>query len=477
MHTLDVALSELVSSGRVIQGEFRPGRSGREFCEADVLRQVRQRSLARVRREVEPVAASTLGRLTVSWHGLEVRRAGLDALLDAVEQLQGAPLIASLLEREILPARIEGYRPGDLDTLAAAGEVMWVGIEPVGERDGRLALYLADHLPKLLPQSVLPSDLTGRARLIVDHLRAAGASFFEVIHAACGGGYPGETVEALWDLAWRGLVTNDAWQALRAFINPPPARKRRQRAPAFRSRRMTPPAAEGRWSLVSPRLDRGVSVTGHAAALVSQLLKRHGILTREALAIENVPGGFGTAYPVLKAMEETGGIRRGYFVAGLGAAQFALPAAVDLLRSLRVEPETPQTVHLAATDPANPYGAILRWPTSSHAALGSPAEPDRRGPTRQAGASVILVNGALAAYLGRADRHLLTFLPDDEPGRSVVAGEVARVLHALATGGSDRPGMLIGEIDGVAAASHALAPFLVDAGFTRRPTGFQAAPP
>ena len=240
---------------------------------------------------------------------------------------------------------------------------------------------------------------------------------------------------------------------------------------------MTPPAAEGRWSLVSIRAAGGPSPTERAAALAWQLLNRHGVLTREATAVENVPGGFSAVYGVLKAMEDSGRIRRGYFVAGLGAAQFALPAAVDLLRSLRVEPESPQAVFLAATDPANPYGAILRWPPSGERGCGNGTDPARRGPTRQAGAGVILVNGALAAYVGRADRRLLTFLPEDEPERSLVAAEIARMLHRLATGGSDRLGMLIAEIDGVAAASHGLAPYLVDAGFTRRPTGFQAAPP
>jgi ATP-dependent Lhr-like helicase len=179
-------------------------------------------------------------------------------------------------------------------------------------------------------------------------------------------------------------------------------------------------------------------------------------------------------YDVLKAMEDAGRVRRGYFVGGLGATQFALPAAVDLLRSVRDEPDAAQTVCLAATDPANPYGAILKWPPVHGDAGGATAG---RGPTRSVGAAVILVNGALAAYIGRADRQVLTFLPEDEPGRGLAAREVARLLHALATGGGDRAGLLIGEIDGTAASRHPLAPFLLDAGFARRPTGFQAAPP
>ena len=219
------------------------------------------------------------------------------------------------------------------------------------------------------------------------------------------------------------------------------------------------------------------SATERATSLAWQLLNRYGVLTREALANENVPGAFSAIYAILKAMEESGRIRRGYFVAGLGAAQFAMPAAVDLLRSLRAAPASPQTVYLAATDPANPYGAILRWPSDDLRPRVAARPSGRRGPTRSAGAGVILVNGLLAAYVGKADRQFLIFLPEDEPMRGQVAGEVARALFALATGGSDRTGMLVGEIGGVPAHQHPLAPYLVEAGFNRRPTGFQAAPP
>jgi ATP-dependent Lhr-like helicase len=474
---VEEALRRLATRGRILQGAFTPGRAGREWCEAEVLRQIRQRSLARLRHQVEPVSAAALGRLTMTWHGLTVRRAGLDAVLDAVERLQGAPLPASLLEREILPARVEGYRPGDLDVLATAGEIGWVGLESLGERDGRIALYLADHLSSLLPPATPPVDLDERARQVIEHLRANGASFFAAIHAACGGGYPGETVDTLWDLVWRGVVTNDTFHALRAFTQPPARRShRREGASSFRSRRLTPPTAEGRWSLVESRVGPRPTPTKWATAVANQLLARHGLVTRETIAVENLPGGFSAVYDVLKALEEAGRIRRGYFVGGLGAAQFALPAAIDLLRSLRDEPEEPQTVHLAATDPANPYGAVLKWPAVPGAAPDSPGL-DRRGPTRTVGAGVILVNGVLAAYIGKADRQFLVFLPEDEPARSLVAGQVARTLFELASGGSDRAGMLIGEINGLEAAAHPLAPFLADAGFLRRPGGFQAAPP
>jgi ATP-dependent Lhr-like helicase len=478
------ALAHLAASGRVLQGEFRPARTGREWCETDVLRQIRQRSLARLRHQVEPVSTAALGRFSVAWHGLPVPRPGADALLDVVEQLQGAPVAASIFEREILGARVAGYRPTDLDLLAGAGEVVWVGVEALGERDGRIALYLTDHLAQLLPPAPPPPGLDGRARHILDHLRAVGASFFGAIHAACGGGYPGETVAALWDLAWQGLVTNDTFHALRAFTEPPPKRRRNGTTTrAFRSRRLTPPSAEGRWSLVEARAGARPSTTQWATSLAQQLLARHGVLTREAVTAEQVPGGFSAVYDILKAMEQAGRIRRGYFVGGLGATQFALPAAVDLLRAMRdtADEDTPQTVYLAATDPANPYGAVLRWP----APAGLPATPADhrarsaagRGPTRSVGSGVVLVNGSLAAYVGKADRQFLTFLPEEEPSRTLVAREVARMLAALATGSSDRTGMLIGEIDGHEAARHPLAPFLAEAGFVRRPTGLQAAPP
>jgi ATP-dependent Lhr-like helicase len=497
----DAVLARLADTGRLVQGEFRPGRTGREWCETEVLRQLRQRSLARLRHEVEPVDAAALGRLVTTWQGVTTRRKGLDALLDTIEQLQGAPLVASLVEREILPARIDGYVPGDLDFLAGSGEVVWVGLEPLGERDGRVALYLTDHLPKLLAPAPIPADLPARACALIDHLRREGASFFAAIHEAAGGGYPAETVDTLWDLAWRAVVTNDTLHALRAFTRPPARRSRKDPAPHFRSRRLTPPTAEGRWSLVDAHLRSEVSSTGRAAALAWQLLNRHGVLTREAVAIEQIQGGFSAVYDVLKALEENGRIRRGYFVANLGATQFALPAAVDLLRSLRDEPDAPQAVYLAATDPANPYGAVLRWPAPAVSPalkggtygreenvpgsfLGRENVPgsfpvqgaEMRGPTRSAGAGVILVNGALAAYLTKGDRSLLVFLPEDEPARSIVATEIARVLFALATGASDRPGMLISEINGGAASAHPLADYLVRAGFNRRPTGFQAAP-
>src|SRR6185503_18687966 len=213
--------------------------------------------------------------------------------------------------------------------------------------------------------------LTEREQNLLAVLESTGASFFDPLHQACGGGYPGESIEALWSLVWRGLVTNDSLHALRAYITRPDSSRPQRRTHTgmvFQSRRTTPPNAQGRWSLL-PLASRETSQTtptrtetSHALAL--QLLSRYGVLTRESVASENVPGGFSAVYNVLKALEESGRIRRGYFVAGLGATQFALPSAVDLLRQLRTEPpkEKPEIIQLAASDPANPYGSVLRWP-------------------------------------------------------------------------------------------------------------------
>ena len=483
---LSTALAEsllvrLTAEGRLLEGEFRPGGTRREWTDHGVLRMIRRRSLAKLRREIEPVDQPVLARLETTWQGVVKRRRGVDALLDVIEQLQGAPLAASILETEILPARLEVYDPSDLDAVMAAGEVVWVGVEPLGERDGRIALYLADHASKLLPPELVrpktnaPSDTGHRnsasatppaAAAIVAHLREQGASFFGQLHEAAGGGYPAETVDALWTLVWEGAVTNDTFHALRAFTA---ARVRRRRIkaaaqPVFRSRRLVPPAAEGRWSLV--RRDATSNPTQWAAATAQQLLSRHGILTREAVGAENVPGGFGAIYPVLKAMEEHGRIRRGYFVAGLGATQFALPGALDLLRSLRTPDDEPEVVVLSATDPANPWGTALKIPAAADTAGRF---------VRTTGATVILVDGALAAYLARGDRQLLTWLPEAEPERSRLGRAVARVLIDRARTGGDAPrGMLIEEIDGLAPAAHPMAAWLVEAGFIGGALGFQA---
>jgi ATP-dependent Lhr-like helicase len=466
--TAERTLRRLVAAGRLLEGEFRPGGSHREWCDAGVLGVIRRRSLAKLRREVEPVARPVLGRFVIAWHGIVRPRRGLDALLDAVEHLQGAPIAASLLEREVLPARVEGYRPEHLDTLIAAGEVVWVGVGPLGDRDGRMAVFLADHAAHLIETVEPPTDLPVRERALLDELRRRGASFFGPLHDATGGGYPQDSVDALWNLVWLGLVTNDSLHALRAFVQPPG--RARHAAPtgrSFRSRRTAPASGQGRWTL-APHASPGRTPTEHRTALAHQLLTRHGIVTREVVGAEGVPGGFAGLYEIYKRMEERGRLRRGYFTLGVGATQFAMPAALESLRTLRAEPETVEVVHLAATDPGNPYGSILKWPDPDTLPRGA-----GRGPTRTVGASVVLVNGQLAAFLARGGRSLTSCLPESEPERSTAGRAVAARLASLPSEGRRDGAMLISEINGAPAAGHPLGPWLVEAGFVATALGYQ----
>jgi len=501
----EAALAPLVRDGRLLEGAFRPHGTERELCDPEVLGALRRRSLARLREEVEPVEPRLLGRMLTSWHGLVRRARGLDAVLDAVEKLQGAPLPASLLETEILPARVEGYLRGDLDTLAAGGELLWVGVEPLGERDGRVALYLAGALHRLAPPP-RPGDgggepLGAREERLLEHLRTRGASFFAELHAAAagggGGGWEAHTVDALWSLVWRGLVTNDTFSALRAHVESGPARKERSRRVAraaprggFRSRLSAPPGAGGRWTLVEARRAAAgprPSATEWAAATAQQLLVRYGLVTRGAAQAEGLPGGFSAVYDVLRHLEESGRIRRGYFVAGVGAMQFAQPGVLDLLRALREPPERPEVVVLAATDPANPYGALLDWPAAPPSPGAAGAEPaaggkEGRRPMRAVGAQVVLVDGALAAWASRGGRQLLAWLPPGEPERSRTGRAIAEAIANLARVAQARhEGALVAEIDGGPPAHHPLAAFLVEAGFLPGAAGLQltrrGAPP
>ena len=417
------ALEALEAEGRVTHGEFRPSGVEREWCDVEILRRIRRRSLAALRKEVEPVDAATLGRFLPAWQGADRPRGGVDALTDAVTRLQGAALPASILEADVLRARVQGFRPADLDALCAGGELLWIGAGALGGDDGRVILCFRDQARALLsarpPVDDVPDgDLHASLRA---HLDARGASFWTDLVRAAGTADERRLLAALWDLVWTGEVTNDTMAPLRAFVRGGSA-KIRTPGPGRRPRpgglrRSGPPAGAGRWSLVAPLLEPSPSPTEAAHARALQLLDRHGVVTRESVLAENAPGGFAGVYPVLKAMEESGKVRRGYFVAGLGAAQFALPGAVDRLRALRDvrpssddgdEPVAPPTV-LAAADPAQPYGAALPWPD----AAGRPA--------RQAGAYVVLADGAPAAYLERGARSLLTFATPPERWAEPVA--------------------------------------------------------
>ena len=473
-------LADLARTGWLVRGGFLPGGYGREWCQADVLKQIRRRTLARLRREVEPVGEAAYARFLASWHHVSQPRRGVEALLGVIEQLQGAPLVASDLEREILPCRLDDYRPADLDALMAHGEVAWVGLDPIGERDGRIAIFLADHLPRLSAPAAPGVCSDPRQAAIVDWLAQHGASFFGALHDAAGRGFPAETVRALWELVWAGRITNDTLMPLRSYVARTQHPGRWRDAARPRGRRLVPLTAEGRWSLV-PRTTASASaqesVTEWAAATASQLLTRHGLVTRETLSAEVASGSVHAIAEVLRAMEASGRIRRGYFVSGLTAFQFIKPLALDLLRSFRDPAAQPATVRLAATDPANPYGAVIGWDRTGAAPWPDGTAPDRppsvgRTPARTSGASVVLVDGALAAYLARGERQLRTFLPEAEPDRGCIAGEVARALadRATATG----QGMLLTEIDGAPAAGHPFAADLERAGFIRRGGGLLA---
>jgi ATP-dependent Lhr-like helicase len=459
---VDVVVKELESAGTLAHGAFRPGgpADAREWCDQEVLSRLKQRSLALLRREVEAVEAPALARFLPAWHGVGSETPGLDRLYEAVAQLQGAALPASVLERDVLASRVGRYTPRLLDELLASGEVLWVGAGPLGRDDGRLVLLLRSDAHLLVPRLGLdqlerPGD--DEHQRIREVLAQRGACFWREL----AGRDDRTSLDALWDLVWAGEVTNDGLQALRSFIagqrSSGANRSRRTGRPRLGSlTALGPPAAQGRWSLV--RRDLGLESGAPPGAtetlhkLAGALLERHGVLTREAVRGEGAPGGFAGVYPVLRALEEAGRIRRGYFVAGLGGAQFALPGAVDRLRSCRdaVADGQPEAVVLATTDPAQPYGLALPWPR---------VEGTR--PQRLAGAWVVLVAGEAALYVEKGGKGLQALRPVDGTWE---AGAVAAVTRFLLDG--RRLSKLA--VERVPAA---LIEVLVEQGFTPTPKG------
>ncbi len=395
-------LARLETEGRVVRGAFRPHGEGQEWVDAEVLRRLRRRSLAVLRKEVEPVDQPALGRFLPAWHGVGLAPARPGRLYEIVRSLQGAAVPASILESDVLAGRMD-YRPSLLDELAASGELVWVGRGPLGARDGRVALYLRDQAPLLLDD--LPDDppaggLHDRLRA---HLWERGASFFRDLYEAAGGGDPDAVLDALWDLVWAGEVTNDTLAPLRAFL----WGKARRRGGRPQLPGTAPPAGSGRWYVTADLVRARPAAERRAAAWAEQLIERHGLVTRDAVLAEGLAGGFAWLYPVLAAMEDAGRVRRGYFVEGLGGAQFAAPGALDRLRA---SADAGAPVVLAAADPANPYGAALAWPGEAEGRAG-----------RSAGAYVVLVDGTLAAFVERGGRKVLTFT--DEPG--TIGGAIA----------------------------------------------------
>ena len=443
-----LALEALEGEGRVVRGEFRPDGFEREWCDEEVLRLLRRRSLAVLRKEVEPVDGTALARFLPAWQGVGVPRRGSEGLVEVLNALQGAALPASIVETDVLPARMAAYRQSDLDALCTAGEVVWVGAGALGATDGRVRLVYRDRLGLLVPTADEPPEGPVHAALLA-HLDQRGASFWPDLVAASAENevpYDEPTVlAALWDLVWAGLVTNDSLAPLRAFLAGKPRRAGKRRPTPGRLTRLGPPQGAGRWSLVDS-LRRPVPTETEAAhARAQQLLERYGVLTREAALGEGAEGGFAGVYPVLKALEDRGQVRRGYFVAGLGGAQFALPGAVDRLRAGR-DGDGPVT--LAAADPAQPYGAALGWPET------------KGRPSRSAGAYVVLVDGEPAVFCERGAKSLVTF------PRTLELDHWPEALQALAKDGRVRS-LEIARVDGdPVGEAPEVAARLNDAGFT-----------
>ncbi|TDC80885.1 DEAD/DEAH box helicase [Actinomadura sp. 7K507] len=479
-------LRRLAGAGRVVEGEFLPVESVRgpltgEWCDTGVLRTLRRRSLARLRAEVEPSPPESLGRFLPAWHGIAggSRLRGIDALVQAIEQLQGAAVPASALETLILPSRVPGYTSAMLDELTSAGEVVWAGQGGLPGGDGWVALYLADTAPLLMPE---PAEvtLTPAHQAVLDALGDGGALFFRTLSDRVNQDVTAndaDLVTAVWDLVWAGHLTNDTMAPLRAALGSgrPTHRSRttRRGRPVLPSR-TGPPTVGGRWW---PLPGRETAATLRSHALAEALLERYGIVIRGAVAAERTPGGFSAVYPVLRAFEETGRCRRGYFVEGLGAAQFALPGAVDRLRALRPAAGSPpddigalwesprkaddRALVLAAADPANPYGAALPWPERDDEVASG------HKPGRKAGALVVLTGGRLVLYVERGGRTLLTW--DDDPG--VLQPAVDALALAVREGALGK--LTVERADGAAIADSPLAAALESAGFHPTPRGLR----
>lgn len=475
---VEQALRRLAATGRVVAGEFTPDTAGSQWCDAEVLRLLRRRSLAALRREIEPVPPRALAAFLPRWQQVGSSARGVEALAAAVEQLQGAAVPASALERLVLPGRVADYSPAQLDELCASGEVLWAGSGAISGGDGWVTLAYADVAPLLLPP---PDESLTRTPLhdaVLDALGDGQALFFRSLSDRVASTDDAALAAVVWDLVWAGHLTNDTLAPLRAALGGGGAHRSRPTAPRTRYRRPGrvalptrggPPTVAGRWSRLP---ERDTDPTRRAAALADVLLERHGVVTRGAVLAEQVTGGFAAVYPVLSALEERGAARRGYFVEGLGAAQFAVPGAVDRIRAL-AEPTDggrgrggPALV-LAATDPANPYGAALSWPERAvdSGDGAAPATGHRAG--RKAGAVVVLVAGDLVLYVERGGRTILSFT--DEADLLAAAGKaLADAVHSGALGA-----MSVERADGEAVHSSPLHDALTAAGFRATPRGLR----
>jgi ATP-dependent helicase Lhr and Lhr-like helicase len=458
--TIAEVTARLERSGKLVRGAFLPGGQKEELCDSEVLRALRRKSLARLRREVEPVDPAAFARFLPDWQNVEHKRRGHTALLEAIAQLQGCPIPASALLADVLPARVSDFTARDLDALCASGQVVWAGVESLGQTDGRLALYLAEHEPLLSRPPVL-LDNPGAAQ-IRELLSRRGAVFFDEI-ARTVGGLARDVLATLWDMVWSGEVTNDTLDPLRSLLRGEKRDNRRERMRSHRGQAFVGAArsriagSEGRWSLRSARWPDAPSDTERRTALARSLLDRYGIITREAVHAEGIAGGFSSVYEILKTMEEGGRVRRGYFIAGQGGVQFALPGADERLRARRDGEEGTTPLVLSAVDPANPYGASLPWPARGE---------DGEGPrfARTAGAYVIVADGVLLGYVSRSGQSLTTVPPESEPLRSRAPALLASALVTWATRSRLRV-FYLAQIDAIDARQHPAAAEFLRAGF------------
>jgi ATP-dependent Lhr-like helicase len=460
------SLRRLSQGRRVVEGEFRPGASGSEWVDAEILRRLRSRSLAALRHEVEPVSQDTLGRFLPAWQNVAAgstlpKLTGIDGLVQVIDQLAGVALPASSWETLVLPARLRNYSPAWLDELTVTGEVLWSGAGSLAGSDGWVSLHLADtaHTTLADAQEVETTELQ---REILVSLAGGGAYFFRQLASAVGSTDDTELSTALWDLVWAGLVTNDTFAPLRSYLGGKAAPARTPRTRAYRGRarptlptQAGPPSVAGRWSLLPVAQD---DTTVRAKATAEMLLDRHGVITRGAVVSEGIRGGFALMYKVLSRFEETGRARRGYFIDGLGGAQFATGATVDRLRNFIRDPDTtaePVALTLAATDPANPYGAALGWPqTTGHR------------PGRKAGAMVVMVDGFLVLYIERGGKTVLTF-SEEQPILAAAASSLAATVRR----GLGK--LRVELVDGEFSIGTPLGTALADAGFAATPQGLR----
>lgn len=471
-------LRRLAAAGRVHAGEFAPDTVGVQWCDAEVLRMLRRRSLAALRREIEPVPPRALATFLPRWQQVGAAARGVAAVAAALEQVQGLALPGSALERLVLPARVADYSPAQLDELCASGEVVWAGSGAISGGDGWVVLAYADTAPLLLPPPDGALTRTPLHEAVLDALGDGQALFFRSLSDQVGSTDDAALAAAVWDLVWAGHLTNDTLAPLRAMLGGGGAHRSRPVAPRTRYRRpgrgtlpsrSGPPTVAGRWSRLPAR---DTDPTRRATALADVLLERHGVVTRGAVAAEQTPGGFAAVYPVLSALEERGATRRGYFVEGLGAAQFAVPGAVDRLRALADPTDGGRAragpaLVLAATDPANPYGAALPWPERviDSGDGGAVSTGHRAG--RKAGALVVLAAGDLVLYVERGGRTLLSFTDDSDT--LVTAGKaLADAVHSGALGA-----ISVERADGGAVRSSPLRDALTAAGFRATPRGLR----